>query len=78
MAVIKHFIGNEQEMWREYNPIQPAYTANIGQYTSALTLDEKTDKKSQQMIGQCTSYTCGRLQKVSMRESPQSWPPTTL
>lgn len=30
MATIKHFIGNEQEMWREYNVIQPAYSANIG------------------------------------------------
>lgn len=30
MATIKHFIGNEQEMWRMYNPIQPAYSANIG------------------------------------------------
>lgn len=30
MATIKHFIGNEQEMWRMYNIIQPAYSANIG------------------------------------------------
>lgn len=30
MATIKHLIGNEQEMWRMYNIIQPAYSANIG------------------------------------------------
>lgn len=32
MATIKHLVGNEQEMWRMYNPFQPAYSANIGQY----------------------------------------------
>lgn len=31
MATIKHFIANEQEMWRQYNIIQPAYSANIGE-----------------------------------------------
>jgi hypothetical protein len=31
MATIKHLVGNEQEMWRMYNPFQPAYSANIGQ-----------------------------------------------
>lgn len=36
MATIKHFIGNEQEMWREYNIIQPAYSANIGKWSCAL------------------------------------------
>ena len=33
MATIKHLVGNEQEMWRMYNPFQPAYSANIGQYS---------------------------------------------
>lgn len=33
MATIKHFIANEQEMWRMYNIIQPAYSANIGALT---------------------------------------------
>lgn len=36
MATIKHLIGNEQEMWRMYNPLQPAYSANIGKYFSVL------------------------------------------
>ena len=30
IATIKHLIGNEQEMYREYNPLQYAYSANIG------------------------------------------------
>jgi hypothetical protein len=30
IATIKHFIGNEQEMFRMYNPLQPGYSANIG------------------------------------------------
>ncbi|KAM4066463.1 fibronectin type III-like domain-containing protein [Hirsutella rhossiliensis] len=29
IATIKHFIGNEQEMYRMYNPIQRAYSSNI-------------------------------------------------
>lgn len=36
MATIKHFIGNEQEMWRMYNVLQPAYSANIGMSASAM------------------------------------------
>jgi beta-glucosidase len=30
IATIKHFIGNEQEMYRMYNPFYPAYSSNIG------------------------------------------------
>jgi beta-glucosidase-like glycosyl hydrolase len=30
IATIKHFIGNEQEMFRMYNIFQPGYSANIG------------------------------------------------
>ena len=30
IATIKHLIGNEQEMYRMYNPLQPGYSANIG------------------------------------------------
>ncbi len=30
IATIKHYIGNEQEMFRMYNPFQPGYSANIG------------------------------------------------
>ncbi|QUC22443.1 uncharacterized protein UV8b_06684 [Ustilaginoidea virens] len=29
IATIKHFIGNEQEMYRMYNPFQSAYSSNI-------------------------------------------------
>lgn len=30
ISTIKHYIGNEQEMFRMYNPFQPGYSANIG------------------------------------------------
>lgn len=30
IATIKHIIGNEQEMYRMYNPLQQGYSANIG------------------------------------------------
>ncbi|KAK3378429.1 glycoside hydrolase superfamily [Podospora didyma] len=33
IATIKHFIGNEQEMYRMYNPFQPGYSANIDDRT---------------------------------------------
>ncbi|KAK0635337.1 glycoside hydrolase superfamily [Bombardia bombarda] len=33
IATIKHLIGNEQEMYRMYNPFQPGYSANIGDRT---------------------------------------------
>ncbi|KAK7566151.1 beta-glucosidase 2 precursor [Phyllosticta paracitricarpa] len=33
VATIKHFIGNEQEMFRMYNPFQPGYSANIDDRT---------------------------------------------
>lgn len=33
MATIKHLIAYEQEMWRMYNIIQPAYSSNIGMYS---------------------------------------------
>jgi len=33
IATIKHFIGNEQEMFRMYNPFQPAFSANIDDRT---------------------------------------------
>lgn len=31
IATVKHLIGNEQEMFRMYNPFQPGYSANIGE-----------------------------------------------
>ncbi|KAK4147196.1 glycoside hydrolase [Dichotomopilus funicola] len=33
IATIKHYIGNEQEMYRMYNPLQPGYSANIDDRT---------------------------------------------
>ncbi|KAK3956509.1 glycosyl hydrolase family 3 N terminal domain-containing protein [Pseudoneurospora amorphoporcata] len=33
IATIKHFIGNEQEMYRMYNPFQPGYSSNIDDRT---------------------------------------------
>ncbi|KAK8249670.1 putative beta-glucosidase 1 precursor [Phyllosticta capitalensis] len=33
IATIKHLIGNEQEMYRQYNPFQPGYSANIDDRT---------------------------------------------
>ncbi|KAK9435574.1 Glycoside hydrolase, superfamily [Metarhizium brunneum] len=33
IATIKHFVGNEQEMYRMYNPVQYAYSANIDDRT---------------------------------------------
>lgn len=33
MATIKHFIGNEQEMYRMTNLVQPAYSSNIDDRT---------------------------------------------
>ena len=32
IATIKHLIGNEQEMYRMYNPFQYGYSANIGKF----------------------------------------------
>lgn len=34
IATIKHLIGNEQEMYRMYNPFQPGYSSNIGMFYS--------------------------------------------
>lgn len=31
IATVKHLIGNEQEMYRMYNPFHPGYSANIGE-----------------------------------------------
>jgi beta-glucosidase len=33
VAVLKHLIGNEQEMYRMSNPVLPGYSANIGEYS---------------------------------------------
>ncbi|KAJ0334381.1 hypothetical protein COL5a_000438 [Colletotrichum fioriniae] len=34
IATIKHLIGNEQEMYRMYNPLQQGYSSNIGTLTA--------------------------------------------
>jgi beta-glucosidase len=31
IATIKHLIGNEQELYRMYNPFQQSYSSNIGE-----------------------------------------------
>ena len=31
-ATVKHLIGNEQEMYRMFNPFQQGYSANIGEF----------------------------------------------
>ncbi|KAK3945195.1 glycosyl hydrolase family 3 N terminal domain-containing protein [Diplogelasinospora grovesii] len=33
IATVKHLIGNEQEMYRMYNPLQPGYSSNIDDRT---------------------------------------------
>ncbi|KAJ0307579.1 hypothetical protein COL516b_004202 [Colletotrichum fioriniae] len=35
IATIKHLIGNEQEMYRMYNPLQQGYSSNIGSVMTA-------------------------------------------
>lgn len=42
IATIKHFIGNEQEMFRMYNIIQPGYSSNIGEWWNSTTLARPT------------------------------------
>ncbi|KAL0943662.1 beta-glucosidase F [Colletotrichum truncatum] len=34
IATIKHLVGNEQEMYRMYNPLQQGYSSNIGSSSS--------------------------------------------
>ena len=36
IATIKHIVGNEQEMYRMYNPFQKAYSANMGMSTHRM------------------------------------------
>jgi beta-glucosidase len=36
-ATVKHLIGNEQEMYRMYNPFQYGYSANIGKVSFIYT-----------------------------------------
>ncbi|KAK6954746.1 hypothetical protein Daesc_004715 [Daldinia eschscholtzii] len=33
IAVLKHLLGNEQELYRMYNPLQQAYSSNLGKST---------------------------------------------
>jgi beta-glucosidase len=70
IAVLKHFIGNEQEMYRMYHLFQPGYSANIGMRRLS-SRSRKTDRiwltlLAEQMIEPCTRCTCGHLPKVCM------------
>lgn len=65
MATIKHLIGNEQEMWRMYNIIQPAYSANIGTFSHA-SLYMRLWTNFHKMIEPCMSCTFGRSPRESM------------
>lgn len=64
IATIKHFIGNEQEMYRMYNPVQSAYSSDIGTLESFLSWLRRQELMTKQMIGFCTSCICGRSPKV--------------
>jgi hypothetical protein len=63
IATVKHLIGNEQEMFRMYNPFQPGYSANIGKRLEAQA--EACMLTWAQMIEPCTSSTCGPLLRPS-------------
>jgi beta-glucosidase-like glycosyl hydrolase len=68
IATIKHYIGNEQEMYRMYNPFQPGYSANIGEMCRAQ-LDEAAGANRSQMTARFMSSTCGRSPRRCMLES---------
>lgn len=71
IATIKHIIGNEQEMYRMYNPFQKAYSANIGMRMELLpNSDRFTDIR--QMTGHSTNSICGRLPRACEPVSVQS------
>lgn len=59
IATAKHLIGNEQEMFRQYNPVQPAYSANIGSWP-CRDMQERLLTQPQ-TTGPCTSFTFGRF-----------------
>lgn len=63
IATIKHLIGNEQEMYRMYNPFQSGYSANIGRPCPS-PWDASPDLA--QMIVPCTSSTFGHSLRVCM------------
>ena len=49
IATIKHLVGNEQEMYRMYNPFQRAYSSNIGKLRKSrlrITLSYKPYRRS--------------------------------
>ena len=50
IATIKHLIGNEQEMYRMYNPLQPGYSSNIGEYMYQ-NLDENDVEADKYLYG---------------------------
>jgi hypothetical protein len=63
IATIKHYIGNEQEMYRMYNPFQPGYSANIGKSTDRKQPRGRYADQGQ-TTGLFTSCTCGRSPRL--------------
>jgi beta-glucosidase len=65
ISTIKHYIGNEQEMFRMYNPFQPGYSANIGKTSGVQAIRRYVDTR--QTIEPSTNSTCGPLLRLSTR-----------
>lgn len=65
IATVKHLIGNEQEMYRMYNPFQPGYSANIGERCPERNRRCACADRAK-MTGPFTRSTCGRSLKLSM------------
>jgi len=74
IATVKHLIGNEQEMYRMYNPFQAGYSANIGMPMTRRLPSEsiETDGWGCQMTERCTSSISGPLPRASAPESAPS------
>lgn len=72
IATIKHLIGNEQEMYRMFSPVQEGYSSNIGIYTVYLLAHSIQLTKTYQMTAHCTSFTSGHLRKESEQGSDLS------
>lgn len=63
-ATVKHFVGNEQEMYRMYNPFQKAYSSNIGEpHISIREKQHILTKDASKTIELCMSSIFGHLPK---------------
>ena len=85
-ATVKHLVGNEQEMYRMYNPFQQAYSANIGVFSFAFAgmgkqqrqrkrdreRIRKADNTLSKMTARFTSCTSGPLPRRCAPESAPS------